>query len=104
MELMNALAKADDGSPQGRALAQEAWEAIVLLLNAVAPHICHALWQALGHEETLVDAIPFPKADPEALRRSAVTLDRKSTRLNSSHVKTSYAVFWLKKTTPMHRS
>jgi leucyl-tRNA synthetase len=46
----------------------------VLLLNPVAPHICHALWQALGHEETLVDAIPFPKADPEALRRSAVTL------------------------------
>src|SRR5690606_40064590 len=26
-------------------------------------------------------------------------LDRKSTRLNSSHVKISYAVFWLKKKT-----
>src|SRR5690606_41949936 len=26
--------------------------------------------------------------------------DRKSTRLNSSHVKSSYAVFWLKKKTP----
>src|SRR5690606_41369813 len=30
-------------------------------------------------------------------RRGGVRLDRKSTRLNSSHVKTSYAVFCLKK-------
>src|SRR5215475_7082742 len=33
---------------------------------------------------------------------SAATLDRKSTRLNSSHVKISYAVFCLKKKTPPH--
>src|SRR5690606_41618767 len=31
------------------------------------------------------------------LRREPVLLDRKSTRLNSSHVKSSYAVFCLKK-------
>src|SRR5690606_41597301 len=31
-------------------------------------------------------------------------LDRKSTRLNSSHVKISYAVFCLKKKTKIHRS
>src|SRR5690625_5682238 len=30
----------------------------------------------------------------------STTLDRKSTRLNSSHVAISYAVFYLKKTTP----
>ncbi|MFB9066631.1 leucine--tRNA ligase [Pseudofulvimonas gallinarii] len=74
MELMNALAKADDGSEQGRALAQEAWETITLLLNPIAPHVCHGLWQALGHGETLVDDQPFPKADPGALQRAAVTL------------------------------
>src|SRR5690606_16622241 len=34
-----------------------------------------------------------------SLRRSAGALDRKSTRLNSSHVKISYAVFCLKKKT-----
>src|SRR5690606_40695614 len=37
--------------------------------------------------------------------RFRTVLDRKSTRLNSSHVKTSYAVFCLKKknsTTPIH--
>src|SRR5690606_40134672 len=34
---------------------------------------------------------------PSDLRRAAGTGDRKSTRLNSSHVKISYAVFCLKK-------
>src|SRR5690606_39976073 len=33
----------------------------------------------------------------DARRRSAPSADRKSTRLNSSHVKISYAVFCLKK-------
>ena len=74
MELMNALARADDASEQGCALAQEAWETVALLLNPIAPHICHGLWQALGHGETLVDDQPFPKADPAALQRAAVTL------------------------------
>src|SRR5437773_9404200 len=35
--------------------------------------------------------------EPEAGRRSATGLDRKSTRLNSSHITISYAVFCLKK-------
>jgi leucyl-tRNA synthetase len=75
MELVNALAKAaDDASPQGRAVAHEAWCAIALLLNPIVPHTSHALWQALGHAETLIESLPFPKADPEALKRDAVTL------------------------------
>jgi leucyl-tRNA synthetase len=75
MELVNALAKAaDDSSPQGRAVAHEAWCAIALLLNPIVPHTSHALWQALGHPETLIESLPFPKADPEALKRDAVTL------------------------------
>jgi leucyl-tRNA synthetase len=75
MELVNALVKAgDDVSVQGRAVAHEAWTAITLLLNPIVPHTCHALWQALGHEETLLESLPFPKADPEALKRDALTL------------------------------
>src|SRR6266496_4753666 len=35
---------------------------------------------------------------PGGRRRNATRLDRKSTRLNSSHVEISYAVFCLKKT------
>src|SRR5690606_41055705 len=37
--------------------------------------------------------------DRQASLRLSRSIDRKSTRLNSSHVKTSYAVFCLKKTT-----
>jgi leucyl-tRNA synthetase len=74
MELVNALMKADDASAQGRALQHEAWEAIVLLLNPVAPHLCHGLRQLLGHAETLLEDLPFPAADRAALARDAVTL------------------------------
>lgn len=75
MELVNALVKAgDDDSEQGRAVAHEAWAAIALLLNPIVPHTCHALWQALGNPETLLESQSFPKADPEALKRDAVTL------------------------------
>jgi leucyl-tRNA synthetase len=74
MEFLNHLARFDDASPNGRALRQQALESVVLLLNPITPHASHALWQALGHAETLVDAIPFPQADPAALVRDAVTL------------------------------
>jgi leucyl-tRNA synthetase len=36
---------------QGRAVRHEAFEAIVLLLNPITPHISHALWQALGMQK-----------------------------------------------------
>jgi leucyl-tRNA synthetase len=74
MELINALAKFDDESAQGRAVLQEAWTSVVLLLNPITPHVAHALWQALGHGETLLEDQPFPKADPAALVRDALTL------------------------------
>ncbi len=74
MELINALAKFDDDSAMGRAVLQEAWEAVTLLLDPITPHIAHALWQALGHSETLIEDCPFPQADAAALVRDAVTL------------------------------
>jgi leucyl-tRNA synthetase len=52
----------------------EALETMVLLLNPVTPHIAHALWQALGHGETLIEDQPWPKADAHALVKDAVTL------------------------------
>ncbi|TWT17580.1 leucine--tRNA ligase [Luteimonas marina] len=74
MELLNAVAKFDGASANGRALRQECLEAMVLLLNPITPHASHALWQALGHPETLLEDLPFPQADPAALQRDAVTL------------------------------
>ncbi len=74
MELLNAVGKFNDASDQGRAVRHEAFEAVVLLLNPITPHISHALWQVLGHPQILLDDLPFPKADPAALVRDAVTL------------------------------
>jgi len=74
MECMNALSKFDDHSANGRALKQEAYEAVALLLNPITPHTSHALWQALGHAETTLEDIPFPKVDVQALSRDSVTL------------------------------
>ena len=74
MELMNHVGKFADISEQGRAVRHEAFEAIVLLLNPITPHVSHALWQVLGHAETLLEDIPFPQADPAALVRDALKL------------------------------
>ncbi|WHZ18928.1 MAG: Leucyl-tRNA synthetase [Rhodanobacteraceae bacterium] len=74
MELLNGVSKFDDMSDAGRALRHEALEAMVLLLNPFTPHASHALWQVLGHAETLIEDVPWPKADPAALVRDSVTL------------------------------
>ena len=74
MELLNAVGKFNDASDQGRAVRHAAFEAIVLLLNPITPHISHALWQVLGHPQTLLEDLTFPQADPTALVRDALTL------------------------------
>ncbi len=74
MELLNVLAKFDDAGAQGRAVRQEALQAAVLLLNPITPHACHAMWQLLGHGETLLEDQPFPQVDASALVRDALTL------------------------------
>ncbi len=74
MELLNALSKFDDMSDAGRGLRHEVLETMVLLLNPFTPHASHALWQVLGHKETLIEDVPWPEADPAALVRDSVTL------------------------------
>nr|WP_223266721.1 leucine--tRNA ligase [Luteimonas gilva] len=74
MELLNHVSKFDDASPNGRALRQQAFEAMALMLNPITPHASHALWQKLGHAETLLENVPFPQADASAMARDALTL------------------------------
>ena len=74
MELLNHVGKFNDMGDQGRAVRHEAFEAIVLLLNPITPHVSHALWQVLGHAEELLEDVPFPQANLSALERDAVTL------------------------------
>ncbi|WP_158885721.1 leucine--tRNA ligase [Rhodanobacter sp. L36] len=74
MELLNALNKFSDQSDQGRAVRHEALESMVLLLNPVVPHIAHALWQVLGHAESVLEDQPWPQPDASALVRDTLTL------------------------------
>ena len=73
MELLNAVGRFEDRSPAGRAVVQEALEIAVVALSPITPHICHALWQALGHEGAIVD-LRWPAPDPSALVQDAITL------------------------------
>src|SRR5690606_41479392 len=61
----------------------------------------HGLGQALVHGEALAREVGGGAEALELIHdgAAALGLDRKSTRLNSSHVKISYAVFCLKKKT-----
>ncbi|HQR48557.1 MAG TPA: class I tRNA ligase family protein, partial [Steroidobacteraceae bacterium] len=71
MELMNSVARFEDGSPQGRAVVQEALETVVLVLSPVVPHACHVLWRELGHAGAVVDE-RWPQVDPKALERDTI--------------------------------
>jgi leucyl-tRNA synthetase len=73
MELLNEIGRFDAGSDGGRALVQEALEAVVLMLAPIVPHICHELWQALGHGEPVVDCA-WPAVDQQALVRNSIEL------------------------------
>jgi leucyl-tRNA synthetase len=73
MELINGLARFEDDSPQGRVVMREAVETVVRLLAPVVPHICQALWEALGHEDLIADAA-WPAADPAALERNRLDI------------------------------
>ncbi|HUS25068.1 MAG TPA: class I tRNA ligase family protein, partial [Candidatus Binatia bacterium] len=73
MELLNAIGELDDASPQGRAVVQEALSALVATLSPITPHVCHALWHALGHGEPVIDA-RWPEPDAAALKADVVQL------------------------------
>jgi len=73
MELMNALNKFADTSEQGRAVMQEALEAIILMLSPMVPHISHQLWQALGKQTVIIDEA-WPQVDESALKRDSVEI------------------------------
>ncbi len=73
MELMNELARFDDSSAQGRAVLQEALELVVLMLSPIVPHITHALWHALGHQQAVVDC-RWPAVDEQALVQDTLQL------------------------------
>ena len=73
MELYNEVSRFEDASPQGLAVEREALSAAVLLLSPVAPHIAHALWQAMNPGQAVIDQ-PWPSVDESALVRDSLEL------------------------------
>lgn len=67
MELLNQAAKVTATDETTLALRYEIYNAVVLMLYPIIPHICFALWHDLGHESS-IDEASWPKADPEALK------------------------------------
>ncbi len=73
MEMLNAVAKFEDRSAQGRAVRQEALEIAALVLAPIVPHIAHSLWYALGKTEAVVHA-RWPLADANAMKADEIEL------------------------------
>ena len=73
MELSNHLGRFEDQSPQGRAVRDEAWKAVVRLMTPITPHICETLWEMLGGQGSVVKT-PWPEADESARVRDQITL------------------------------
>jgi len=73
MELLNAIQRFGDSSAQGRAVRQEALSLAVRMLAPITPHVCHALWQALGFDSPLIDE-RWPQPDPAALAQDTHAL------------------------------
>ena len=66
MELLNAVQRFPAATPQGCAVRQEALALAVLMLSPITPHVCHALWLALGHTQALIDE-RWPVPESQAL-------------------------------------
>jgi leucyl-tRNA synthetase len=73
MELLNALGRFTDPSPQGQAVRQEAFGIVAICLSPIVPHVCHVLWHALGNPGALIDQ-PWPAADAAALEQDEIEI------------------------------
>jgi leucyl-tRNA synthetase len=73
MELLNEVSKFDDKSEQGRAVRQEVFSTVILMLSPITPHICETLWKDLGKTSLLIDE-NWPQIDEAALVQANIEL------------------------------
>ena len=77
MKMLNALEEIpDDGSAGSIELAREGLSLLLRVLNPVAPHITHVLWQALGFAAAHGDILDaaWPTVDASALAQEEIEL------------------------------
>jgi leucyl-tRNA synthetase len=77
MKMLNALeaAKLDDSNASTAVIA-ECTSIFLRVLNPVAPHITHVLWQELGYAQAVGDLLnaPWPQVDPKALEQAEIEI------------------------------
>ncbi|HEX8403621.1 MAG TPA: class I tRNA ligase family protein, partial [Duganella sp.] len=77
MKMLNTIesAKLDD-SAASNALVAEGFSIFLRLLNPVAPHITHVLWEELGYAKAHGDILnaPWPQVDPAALEQAEIEM------------------------------
>jgi leucyl-tRNA synthetase len=73
MELMNDISRFEVTTVTDEQVRQEALSSIILMLSPITPHICHVLWQELGHSRAIVDE-SWPKVDSTALIRDTIDM------------------------------
>ncbi|HYD82263.1 MAG TPA: leucine--tRNA ligase [Paucimonas sp.] len=77
MKMLNTLesAKLDD-TAASHAVIAEAFSIFLRILNPVAPHLTHVLWQELGYAKTFGDILdaPWPHVDASALEQAEIEL------------------------------
>jgi leucyl-tRNA synthetase len=73
MELLNSVTRFEDDSVTGKAIRQEVFDSMVLMLAPIIPHICHRLWRDLGHDSLIIDH-RWPKVDAAALVQDSIEM------------------------------
>ncbi|SMN10669.1 Leucyl-tRNA synthetase [uncultured Candidatus Thioglobus sp.] len=73
MELSNALSKFSDSSESAMAVRQESIHILLKTLSPIAPHLCHHLWEMLGHTNGIINEI-WPSVDKAALVQDEVQI------------------------------
>jgi leucyl-tRNA synthetase len=73
MELLNALGKFTQQTPQDRSVMQEALQIAVITLSPIIPHVTHALWRELGNGGALIDE-RWPSVDEQALQTATLEM------------------------------
>ena len=77
MKMLNTLEAARlDTSPAAAQVVSEGLSIFLRVLNPVAPHITHVLWQELGYAAVHGDILDatWPQVDPAALEQAVIEL------------------------------